>query len=91
VEVSIHTLNAHFVCCWERQCSETELAASHFFLRLAGDCFYSTPFRYRRVPTFGRGTIRRFSHNASSMTKLAARDFEDLLQVSALVITLVLY
>lgn len=37
--------------------------------------------RYRRVQTFGRDTIRRFSNNASSMKKLAARDFEDLLQV----------
>jgi hypothetical protein len=37
--------------------------------------------RYRRVPTFGRGTIRRFCNNAASMKKLAARDFEDLLQV----------
>jgi len=34
------------------------------------------------MPTFGRGTIRRFHHNASAMKKLAARDFEDLLQVS---------
>jgi hypothetical protein len=41
-------------------------------------------FRYRQVPTFGRGTIRRFSSNASAMKRLAARDFEDLLQVSAL-------
>ena len=31
VEGSFHTPYAHFVCCWERQCSETELAASHFF------------------------------------------------------------
>jgi hypothetical protein len=37
--------------------------------------------RYRQVPTFGRGTIRRFDSNASAMKKLAARDFEDLLQV----------
>ncbi|KAF9555172.1 hypothetical protein CPC08DRAFT_643236, partial [Agrocybe pediades] len=36
--------------------------------------------RYRRVSTFGRSTIRRFSNNASGMKKLAARDFEDLLQ-----------
>jgi hypothetical protein len=41
-------------------------------------CYFS---RYRRVPTFGRGTIRRFCNNAASMKKLAARDFEDLLQV----------
>ena len=38
--------------------------------------------RYRAVPTFGRSTIRRFSNNASAMKKLAARDFEDLLQVA---------
>ncbi|KAI0059027.1 hypothetical protein BV25DRAFT_1918740 [Artomyces pyxidatus] len=36
--------------------------------------------RYRAVPTFGRDTIRRFHRNASGMKKLAARDFEDLLQ-----------
>ena len=38
-------------------------------------------YRYRRVPTFGRGTIRRFHKNASAMKRLAVRDFEDLLQV----------
>lgn len=78
MEVSFHTPDAHFACCWEQQRSETELAASHYFsdLRLS----LSNSFRYQ-VPTFGRGTIRRFSHNASSMTKLAGRDFEDLLQV----------
>ncbi|KAF9033895.1 hypothetical protein BJ165DRAFT_1396369 [Panaeolus papilionaceus] len=35
--------------------------------------------RYRDMPTFGE-TIRRFSNNAAAMSKLAARDFEDLLQ-----------
>ncbi|KAF8322961.1 hypothetical protein F5887DRAFT_1086897 [Amanita rubescens] len=38
--------------------------------------------RYRQVPTYGRGTIRRFGSNASGMKKLAARDYEDLLQCS---------
>lgn len=38
--------------------------------------------RYREIPTFGRSTIRKFSNNASSMKKLAARNYEDLLQVS---------
>ena len=38
--------------------------------------------RYRAIPTFGRGTIRQFVSNASAMKQLAARDFEDLLQVS---------
>ena len=39
------------------------------------------PVRFRSIPTFGSGTIRRFATNASEMKKLAARDFEDLLQV----------
>ena len=34
------------------------------------------------MPTFGRGTIRRFANNVSEMKKLAGRDFEDILQVS---------
>jgi hypothetical protein len=33
------------------------------------------------MPTFGSETIRRFSKNVSEMKKMAARDFEDLLQV----------
>ncbi|KAH9840199.1 uncharacterized protein C8Q71DRAFT_702877 [Rhodofomes roseus] len=36
--------------------------------------------RYRQISTFGRGSIRRFAENASEMKKMAARDFEDLLQ-----------
>lgn len=39
---------------------------------------------YRQVPTFGRDTIRKFSTNTSELKKLAARDFEDLLQVGEL-------
>jgi hypothetical protein len=42
--------------------------------------------RFRLVPTFGRGTIRRFSTNASEMKKLAARNYEDLLQVGAFIL-----
>jgi hypothetical protein len=34
------------------------------------------------MPTFGRDTIRRFRNNVSEMKQLAARDYEDLLQVS---------
>ena len=37
--------------------------------------------RFRLVPTFGHDTIRKFSSNISGLTKLAARDFEDILQV----------
>ncbi|KIK79863.1 hypothetical protein PAXRUDRAFT_16092 [Paxillus rubicundulus Ve08.2h10] len=35
---------------------------------------------YCLTPTFGRDTIRKFSANVSGLTKLAVRDFEDLLQ-----------
>ena len=33
------------------------------------------------IPMFGSSTIRCFATNASEMKELAARDFEDLLQV----------
>ncbi|RXW14870.1 hypothetical protein EST38_g10985 [Candolleomyces aberdarensis] len=36
--------------------------------------------RYRKVPTFGIDTIRRFRNNVSEMKQLAARDYEDMLQ-----------
>ncbi|KDQ51293.1 hypothetical protein JAAARDRAFT_199318 [Jaapia argillacea MUCL 33604] len=36
--------------------------------------------RFRLVPIFGKSTIRRFCENVSEMKKLAARDFEDILQ-----------
>lgn len=39
---------------------------------------------YRQVPTFGCGTIRKFSANASELKKMAARDYEDLLQASVM-------
>ena len=41
----------------------------------------NTVARYRQIPTFGRDTIRCFHANVSAMKKLAARDWEDLLQV----------
>ncbi|KAI6113765.1 hypothetical protein EDD16DRAFT_1124651 [Pisolithus croceorrhizus] len=44
------------------------------------DCIQEFNKRFRLMPTFGRGTIRRFSNNVSDLTKLAARDFEDILQ-----------
>ncbi|KAI0027619.1 hypothetical protein K488DRAFT_60899 [Vararia minispora EC-137] len=36
--------------------------------------------RFRQISTFGASTIRRFAHNISDLKKLAARDFEDILQ-----------
>ena len=41
-----------------------------------------TPSRFCQIPTFGQFTIRRFHNNVLEMKKLAARDFEDILQVS---------
>ena len=38
---------------------------------------------YRKIPTFGSDTIRRFTTNVSELKKLAARNFEDLLQVGS--------
>ena len=35
---------------------------------------------FRQINPFG-STIRRFTHNVADMKKLAARDFEDILQV----------
>jgi hypothetical protein len=40
--------------------------------------------RFRLVPTFGRDTIRRFSTNTSQLRRMAARNYEDFLQVCAL-------
>jgi hypothetical protein len=42
--------------------------------------------RFRQVPTFGRDTIRRFSSNISELKKLAARDYEDILQVGTITV-----
>ncbi|KAI0026839.1 hypothetical protein K488DRAFT_91799 [Vararia minispora EC-137] len=38
--------------------------------------------RFRQINTFGASTIRKFSGNVSELKKLAARDFEDILQAS---------
>ncbi|CAE6538191.1 unnamed protein product [Rhizoctonia solani] len=36
--------------------------------------------RFRQVPTFCNSTIRKFSDDVASLSRLAARDFEDILQ-----------
>jgi len=41
------------------------------------------PTSFRQIPVFGETTIRRFEGDVSEMKKLAAHDFEDLLQASA--------
>ncbi|TFK88006.1 hypothetical protein K466DRAFT_645664 [Polyporus arcularius HHB13444] len=47
-----------------------------------GDRVQEMDRRFSLMPTFGRDTIRRFGANMSAMKKLAARDFEDILQCS---------
>jgi hypothetical protein len=37
--------------------------------------------RFRQVPSYGNGVIHKFANNTSEMKRLAARDFEDILQV----------
>ncbi|KZV97074.1 hypothetical protein EXIGLDRAFT_608534, partial [Exidia glandulosa HHB12029] len=36
--------------------------------------------RFRKMPVFGRTTIRRFSNNVSELKQLAAHNYEDILQ-----------
>ena len=43
----------------------------------------SPELSFRQISSFGASTIRRFTHNVADMKKLAARDFEDILQVSS--------
>lgn len=38
-------------------------------------------YRFRLIPAFGDGTIRPFSEDVSDMTRPAARNYEDILQV----------
>ncbi|EPQ54112.1 hypothetical protein GLOTRDRAFT_94482 [Gloeophyllum trabeum ATCC 11539] len=46
-----------------------------------GDTIQQFNYRYRQIPTFGWSTIRHFSNNDLALKKLAARDFEDYLQI----------
>ncbi|KAI4293738.1 hypothetical protein K525DRAFT_214235 [Schizophyllum commune Loenen D] len=47
---------------------------------LGGDILQTFNARFRQIPTFGHDTIRRFERNVSSLTRMAARDYEDILQ-----------
>jgi hypothetical protein len=67
------------------------LKGAHASTSLIGGTFFITSYwhsliiaeRFRQIPTFGRGTIWKFSSNASVMKRFTAHDFEDLLQVGA--------
>ncbi|TFK28669.1 hypothetical protein FA15DRAFT_584096, partial [Coprinopsis marcescibilis] len=51
-----------------------------------GDKIQKLNRRYRLIPSFGKGTIRKFSNNTAAMKKLAGRNFEDLLQVGSYIL-----
>ncbi|KIN94377.1 hypothetical protein M404DRAFT_35147 [Pisolithus tinctorius Marx 270] len=46
-----------------------------------GDGIQELNKRFRNIPTFARRTIQKFACKVSAMKRLAAQDFEDLLQV----------
>jgi hypothetical protein len=53
------------------------------FVIISANCPLShNPYSFRMIPTFGRDTIRRFTSNTSELKKMAARNYEDFLQVS---------
>lgn len=54
------------------------------FPRIKGSTSASdlTVSRFRQIPTFGRGTVRRFCSNVSEMKKLAGHNYDNLLAVS---------
>ena len=50
-------------------------------------CVLTRALSFRQINPFG-STIRPFTHNVADMKKLAARDFEDILQVRRVLIQL---
>ena len=48
---------------------------------LAMNWYRLTLSRFRKVPTYGDDTIRRFCRNVSDLKQMAARVYEDILQV----------
>ncbi|KAI0310491.1 hypothetical protein OF83DRAFT_1025758, partial [Amylostereum chailletii] len=53
----------------------------HLLYAVGGNRIQDFNARFRDVPTFQHDTIHRFHKNVSGLKKLAARDFEDILQV----------
>jgi hypothetical protein len=82
----MYTPRAHIICSgWGfNSDAEPEVWLETVFIL----CVSMMIDRYRLIRTFGRNTIRKFNNNASAMKKLAARDFEDLLQVRTFFISL---
>lgn len=58
----------------------THLIRILYALPRGSELVASLDSRFRQVPAFGNGVIRTFANNTSEMKRLAARDFEDILQ-----------
>jgi len=76
VEDSPHTSAASSV-----RCALVDALNERYYVSYLGGT-QLTSNRFRQVPTFGLSTIRSFRDNISEMKRLAARDYEDLLQVT---------
>jgi len=73
-----HLLRILYACGGDK----IQILNSRYACSLTNSCdLTNTDLSYRKIPTFGRDTIRRFHANVSAMKKLGARDWEDLLQV----------
>ena len=84
LEGSIQTSHMSFVCSsssWMPCHRAGPLVRGVFFNMLIIMPFLIHIVRFCQMPTFGHSTIRRFCTNTSEMKKLAARNYEDILQV----------
>ena len=84
MESSLHTLDVDFVRHWWGCHPNAERTVCK--LETYTNCSYLFSTRYRQVPTFGQDMIWKFNNNASSMKNLTGQDFEDLLQVCAVML-----
>ncbi|KAJ3919458.1 hypothetical protein F5877DRAFT_40143, partial [Lentinula edodes] len=73
-------LFAHLICVLYARDSRLVELLDHRQVALLPLSYCQTKIWFRQIPTFGFDTIRLFANNASDMKRLAARDFEDLIQ-----------
>jgi hypothetical protein len=63
-------------------CGEDKIQVfNHRYVSAGAHSIVLKQFRMRETPLFGYDTIRKFANNVSEMKKMAARDYEDILQV----------
>lgn len=87
MEISADASDTDVICIpkWQRTRSRTGLKVGPVVLTRDPCARAYICQRFHRTPTFGRDTtIRRFPGNVSGLSKLAARDYEDILQVRGL-------